>query len=402
MKKITILFTVLIAITIKTNAQWQQTSLNSELTVECLAVSGNNIFAGTTWDEEGIFLSTNNGASWTAVNTGLTGYALDVYALAISGNNIFAGTDDGVYLSSNNGNSWTATGITNTDVCALAISGSNIFAGTWDGVYLSSNNGSSWTAVNNGLTGVAARNVHALAVSGSNIFAGTGEGVYLSSNNGSSWSAINTGLPTNIVSVEAFAINGSNIFAGTFEYGAFLSSNNGSSWTAVNTGLNTGNGIYVYSFVTSGNNIFAGTGAGGSGGAGVYFSSNNGSNWIEVNTSLEDCVLALAISGGYIFAGTLQDGVWKLPLSQVGIEETDNNASNIAVYPNPAADRVFINIKEKQDMIVQIYNVVGECVLQRELNNGSNEIEISSLSKGIYVIQLTGADGTIQQKLIKE
>jgi hypothetical protein len=38
----------------------------------------------------GIFLSTDNGSSWNAVNNGLTN--LSVRSLAISGNNIFAGT----------------------------------------------------------------------------------------------------------------------------------------------------------------------------------------------------------------------------------------------------------------------------------------------------------------------
>ncbi|MCK7528688.1 MAG: hypothetical protein MZV64_69590 [Ignavibacteriales bacterium] len=65
----------------------------------------------------GVFLSTNNGTSWTAVNTGLTN--TNVRALAVSGTNLFAGTDGGgVFLSTNNGTSWTAvnTGLTNTNV----------------------------------------------------------------------------------------------------------------------------------------------------------------------------------------------------------------------------------------------------------------------------------------------
>ena len=41
----------------------------------------------------GVFLSTNNGTSWTAVNTGLTNTA--VSALAVSGTNLFAGTGSG-------------------------------------------------------------------------------------------------------------------------------------------------------------------------------------------------------------------------------------------------------------------------------------------------------------------
>jgi hypothetical protein len=56
--------------------------------VYTLAVSGTNLLAGTT--DAGVFLSTNNGVSWTAVNNGLTNSI--VYALTVSGTNLFAGT----------------------------------------------------------------------------------------------------------------------------------------------------------------------------------------------------------------------------------------------------------------------------------------------------------------------
>jgi uncharacterized protein (TIGR02145 family) len=78
------------------------------------------------------------------------------------------------------------------------------------------------------------------------------------------------------------------------------------------------------------------------------------------------------------------------------------NKFEIEIYPNPATDRVFINITERQDIKMQVYNIFGECALQLEMNNGTNDIDVSSLSKGIYVIQITGADKTIQQKLIKD
>ena len=54
-----------------------------------LAISGTNIFAGTS--KGGIFLSTNNGGSWFQVNEGLPSN-IYINALAISGDTIFAGT----------------------------------------------------------------------------------------------------------------------------------------------------------------------------------------------------------------------------------------------------------------------------------------------------------------------
>jgi uncharacterized protein (TIGR02145 family) len=79
-----------------------------------------------------------------------------------------------------------------------------------------------------------------------------------------------------------------------------------------------------------------------------------------------------------------------------------NNFEKFQIYPNPTVDRVIINYTEKQNIKMQIYNVVGECVLKREFSSGTNDIDISSLMTGIYIIQLTGADWTVQRKLIKD
>jgi ligand-binding sensor domain-containing protein len=181
-----------------------------------------------------------------------------VFALAVSGSNLFAGTDGGVFLSTNNGASWTAvnTGLTNTGVLSLAVNGSNLFAGTFGGgVFRSTNNGASWTAVN---TGLGNRSIYALAVNGSNLFAGTHSGVFLSANNGTSWATVNTGLPN--TEVYSLFVNGSNLFAGTDGSGMFLSTNNGTSWTAVNAGLTN---AIVGSFAVSGSNLFTATDRGG-------------------------------------------------------------------------------------------------------------------------------------------
>ena len=82
--------------------------------------------------------------------------------------------------------------------------------------------------------------------------------------------------------------------------------------------------------------------------------------------------------------------------------ENEKTEISLNIYPNPAIDRVYIDFTEKQVVKMQVFNMIGECVLQRELNNFKNEIDISSLSKGIYIIGISNIQGTIQKKLIKE
>ena len=171
-----------------------------------------------------LFITANQlHAQWIQTNGPYGGL---VPAFAVSGTNLFAGTSGGgVFLSTNSGTSWTArsTGLTTTLVNALVISGTNLFAGIWGGgVFLSTNNGTSWTA---GSTGLTDTYVTALAVSGTNFFVGTyGGGVFLSTNSGTSWNAVNTGLPAE---VDAFVVaptgsgSGASLFAGTRYLGVY-------------------------------------------------------------------------------------------------------------------------------------------------------------------------------------
>ena len=69
-------------------SQWVQTgALNVTCVRSSLAVSGANLFYAP-WGGYGVFLSTNNGTSWTNVSAGLPTSAI---SFCVSGTNLFAG-----------------------------------------------------------------------------------------------------------------------------------------------------------------------------------------------------------------------------------------------------------------------------------------------------------------------
>ncbi|HOS49445.1 MAG TPA: regulator, partial [Bacteroidia bacterium] len=104
MKRIFLAILIHLLMLMNASAQWVQTNGPEGGYINCIAISGSNIFAGTLG--AGVFLSTNNGSSWNAVNAGLT--SLTVNSLATNGSTIYAGTNTGVFLSTNNGSSWTS------------------------------------------------------------------------------------------------------------------------------------------------------------------------------------------------------------------------------------------------------------------------------------------------------
>jgi hypothetical protein len=128
---------------------------------------------------KGVFISTNAGLSWGPYNSGLTNTYVN--ALAVSGTNLFAGTSNGIFFSTNNDISWTAAdeGLTSPDVLALAVYGTSLFAGTRNGVFLLTDNSESWTSVNEGLLkdredSTKYSFVYALGVSDKYLFAAPG------------------------------------------------------------------------------------------------------------------------------------------------------------------------------------------------------------------------------------
>jgi ligand-binding sensor domain-containing protein len=146
--------------------------------VSSLCVSSNNLFAGTTG--EGVFLSTNNGNSWTAVNTGLTN--TNIYGLVSIVTNLFAGSfqspgdsTGGIFLSTNNGIIWKNTintGLTNYRIDVLLANGVNLYVGTNSGVFRSTDQGTSWVDISSG-TSLDSSAVISLATDGSDLIAGS-------------------------------------------------------------------------------------------------------------------------------------------------------------------------------------------------------------------------------------
>jgi photosystem II stability/assembly factor-like uncharacterized protein len=301
------LFIILLTGMVK--AQWIQTSLDS-VNVLCLADSGQYLFAGT--DNNGIYRSSDDGMSWITVNTGLTNYG--VQALVASENNYFAGTSSGVFISTNNGATWATTGEL-LNVHVIVVSGSKVFAGhghcgrggCWGGIRLTTNNGFSWTELDTEeflYMGVWDISLYPTGKGETNIFAGTwGGGVFRSADSGRSWTASSSGLPNGYVS--ALAVSGTRLFAST-DSGVYVSTNTGANWTPANTPFLSFSTIFQ-----TDSYLLAGTDNG------VSLSTNNGVDWIFVNSGLSNLsVSSFAIGGSYLHVGT-SSGVWKRPLSEM-------------------------------------------------------------------------------------
>ena len=93
----------------------------------------------------------------------------------------------------------------------------------------------------------------------------------------------------------------------------------------------------------------------------------------------EDTVFYIAAEDGFVYKSAM------IPVS--GLKE---NALQINVYPNPAKDRVVIEGIEAAE--VNVYNALGQVV---KTVRGTNEIDLSGLVEGVYLLRIMDAEGKV-------
>ena len=76
-----------------------------------------------------------------------------------------------------------------------------------------------------------------------------------------------------------------------------------------------------------------------------------------------------------------------------------NNLENFKVYPNPTANKLYLNSR-KAIKKISLFNIVGEKILS--FNSDQKEINISNFSRGIYILKIQFKDHkSLVRKIIK-
>jgi len=186
------------------------------------------------------------------------------------------------------------------------------------------------------------------------------------------WVQMSNGMGTNLPILTFLSI-GNNIFAGTDGLGIYRSTNNGGNWTSVNSGLTNPN---VADLIVLGNNIFAGTLAG------VFRSTNNGDSWTAVNSGLTNLkAYTFIVSGTNIFTGTFGGGVFLSTNNGTSWNPVNNGLTNL-------------NIMSLLAVGTDIFaGTIGGGIF-RSTNNGGNWSPVNSGLPLVPIISTLAVNGT--------
>ncbi len=358
------------------------------------------LLAGT--EKVGIFRSTDNGNSWTPVNTGLSfgGRFMDVTAIAEKGNKIYVGVWNTLYFSADIGDTWQRVPTIRTpneiyDIVTLDdyIYVSALLTGVWQ-----SKDGNSWTQINDGLgatsqgyllqsdqplipvpSGGFALNpmpVKLASVGTKLLVAATKKGFFRKMVNEDSWTPINSTViehsdgaesennsqdkqelkPSSKqhssydLHVESFAsVRHSLYMSGSIgeKSGIFRSNDGGASWTLITPEKVREESDAVQTIAVQGERLYVGTNDGL-----VHISDDMGDAWMSINDGVMhgEVLTVLPINDNTVFIGTSRNGVFRT---------TDAGASWVECHTGI----INTNVSKLEVIGDKLYTVVGSKIV---------------------------------------
>jgi hypothetical protein len=84
--------------------------------------------------------------------------------------------------------------------------------------------------------------------------------------------------------------------------------------------------------------------------------------------------------------------------TSTGVMLTDAAIPGVTIAPNPTDD--VLNLSGEKVNEVTITNMTGQIVLHQKLNQ--QQVKVSSLSRGIYIIQMQTATGSTTHRFVKD
>ena len=402
--------------TLPSDIQWYESITGlSGLRVRNIISVGSKLYASCFI--YGLYSSSNNGDSWSKINT-LPQDSEIVYVNSIGSypnNRLFIGFNHSILFSTNNGNNWVKSNMPNdyfnSGWLSTIYNKSNfLLAGAVNyGILKSTDNGINWFSSGQDINNCVIFCFYEL---NGNIFTGTGAGVFESTNNGVNWINKSDGI-TGGMTVYALNYIG-NRFIACNEEGLYFSTNFGNNWIKHNslqfkTLINGVNNNFPYLLGCTPDSILT--------------SYDYGNTWIHRNQNLESYDFnSLSIINNYVFTCSDKHSIWRKPLQEV--ISVKNISSELPSkfelyqnYPNPfnPTTKIKFEIPSLNPPLakggnggvvtLKVYDILGkeiETLVNEKKSPGIYEVTFngSSLASGIYFYKLTAGEFRETKKLI--
>ncbi len=129
----------------------------------------------------------------------------------------------------------------------------------------------------------------------------------------------------------------------------------------------------------------------------IVFNDSSCENQPELTFESDGTSTYIIMVEGY---DSTKAGNFQLELSCGALEISDNQFTEVTLYPNPVKD--ILNFSAKNDITsIAIFNVNGQELINKTVNSLNSELDLSYLSSGIYFAKVMANNATETFKIIK-
>ncbi|CAM1344294.1 T9SS type A sorting domain-containing protein [Tenacibaculum amylolyticum] len=277
-----------------------------------------------------------------------------------------------------------------------------IFGGFSD-IYKSTDRGDNWTNLNSNagtieFISIAPSNPDVIYVSGRIRVKKTIDG-------GTTWTDVVLPQIGNVKSIEVHPTNPQEVYLAYSGYMAgkvYKSTDGGTTWTNITGSLpNIPTHKIVYKTGTTDGELFLATDLG------VYYRTNTKGDWERLGQGLPNVIvhdIEIHYGTEKLRVATYGRGIWETSIaaSVLGTEDAILPKNSVTIFPNPTNNKTFTvsfqNLNGKSNIIV--YNIIGSVVKEVSTSKAREEIELSTLPKGMYIVTITNNGKSATKKLI--
>jgi len=133
---------------------------------------------------------------------------------------------------------------------------------------------------------------------------------------------------------------------------------------------------------------------------GIYRTEDGGQSWTVQSITPLTIIHQIQFANDTIGYALGDNGIYKTTNGGIilSVSEMDNT-THFTIYPNPTCDKLFITPFKETITSITIYNQLGQKIKELE---ATNEIDVSFLSKGIYLLAIKTDKYQTTQRFVKE
>lgn len=383
-------------------AQWVRVDGVPISDISSLHVHNTTMYAA---NDSAVYVSTDGGGTWTRSAT-LPGSPMFVDAVIVFEGKIFAGTGgNGVFVSSNNGQSWSAlnaglSGGGSHHISSFAERNGVLYAGTGGaGVYRLQ--GNTWIPFGS-LAANLAGNVWFVRTKGDTLVAGAGGNGFLwyAPSGAADWTGVLVaplqGLELLVTSMVEF--RGALVVGST--YGIYRSTDNGANWVPMPSGIPAARPVLL---TVARDTLVAATQS-----AATRFSTSpDGISWTYVEQTIFS--YAQAFHNTKLYAARL-DGLWYKPFVPTSVDKPETVPASIRLdqnYPNPfnPSTNIGFMVQGSGFVSLKVFDLLGREVVtlvndERPAGSHTVSFNASGLASGVYYYRLASNSAVRTRQMI--